>query len=36
MMGTTTMIGYNDVQGEVFYLSDAKLVMDDAKNATSA
>lgn len=31
MMGTTPMIGYNDVQGEVFYLSDAKLVMDDAK-----
>lgn len=31
MMGTTPMIGYNDVQGEVFYLSDAKLVMEDAK-----
>ncbi|MGE9665633.1 lysozyme, partial [Escherichia coli] len=31
MMGTTPMIGYNDVQGEVFSLSDAKLVMDDAK-----
>ncbi|WP_081005640.1 ricin-type beta-trefoil lectin domain protein [Trabulsiella odontotermitis] len=31
MMGTTPMIGYNDVQGEVFYLSDANLVMEDAK-----
>ncbi|MDV5141930.1 glycosyl hydrolase family 18 protein [Chimaeribacter arupi] len=30
MMGTTPMIGYNDVQGEVFYQSDAKLVMEDA------
>ncbi|HDR2795449.1 MULTISPECIES: carbohydrate-binding protein [Enterobacter] len=30
MMGTTPMIGYNDVQGEVFYLSDANLVMKDA------
>lgn len=30
MMGTTPMIGYNDVQGEVFYMSDAKLVMQDA------
>ena len=30
MMGTTPMIGYNDVQGEVFYISDAKLVMQDA------
>lgn len=31
MMGVTPMNGYNDVQGEVFYLSDARLVMDDAK-----
>lgn len=31
MMGTTPMIGYNDVQGEVFYQSDAKLVMEDAQ-----
>ena len=30
MMGTTPMIGYNDVQGEVFYMSDANLVMQDA------
>lgn len=30
MMGTTPMIGYNDVQGEVFYKSDANLVMEDA------
>lgn len=30
MIGTTPMIGYNDVQGEVFYQSDAKLVMEDA------
>lgn len=30
MMGTTPMIGYNDVLGEVFYKSDAKLVMEDA------
>lgn len=30
MMGTTPMVGYNDVQGEVFYMSDAKLVMKDA------
>ena len=30
MMGTTPMIGYNDVQGEAFYMSDAKLVMQDA------
>lgn len=26
MMGTTPMVGVNDVQGEVFYLSDARLV----------
>lgn len=32
MMGVTPMNGYNDVQGEVFYLSDANLVMDDAKD----
>lgn len=32
MMGVTPMNGYNDVQGEVFYLSDAGLVMDDAKD----
>ncbi|WP_179958043.1 glycosyl hydrolase family 18 protein [Enterobacter sichuanensis] len=31
MMGVTPMNGYNDVQGEVFYLSDARLVMEDAK-----
>lgn len=31
MMGVTPMNGYNDVQGEVFFLSDARLVMDDAK-----
>jgi len=30
MMGVTPMNGYNDVQGEAFYLSDAKLVMQDA------
>lgn len=30
MMGVTPMNGYNDVQGEVFYLSDAKLVMQDS------
>ncbi|HBY4512945.1 TPA: chitinase, partial [Klebsiella pneumoniae] len=29
MMGTTPMVGVNDVQGEVFYLSDARLVMQD-------
>lgn len=32
MMGVTPMNGYNDVQGEVFYLSDANLVMGDAKD----
>lgn len=32
MMGVTPMNGYNDVQGEVFYLSDANTVMDDAKD----
>jgi len=32
MMGVTPMNGYNDVQGEVFYLSDANLVLDDAKD----
>ena len=31
MMGTTPMVGVNDVQGEVFYLSDARLVMQDAQ-----
>lgn len=31
MMGTTPMIGVNDVQGETFYLSDARLVMQDAQ-----
>lgn len=31
MMGTTAMIGYNDVQGETFYLSDANLVFNHAK-----
>ncbi|WP_312952849.1 carbohydrate-binding protein [Superficieibacter sp.] len=31
MMGTTPMIGLNDVQGETFYLSDARLVMEDAQ-----
>lgn len=31
MMGTTPMIGVNDVQGEAFYLSDARLVMKDAQ-----
>ena len=31
MLGVTPMNGYNDVQGEVFYLSDANFVMDDAK-----
>lgn len=31
MMGTTPMIGYNDVQGETFYLSDANIVMEQAK-----
>lgn len=31
MMGTTPMIGYNDVQGEVFYLSDADMVMKQAQ-----
>jgi len=32
MLGTTPMIGYNDVQGEVFYLSDARLVYQQAKD----
>lgn len=32
MMGVTPMNGYNDVQGEVFYISDAKLVEDDAQD----
>ncbi|HHG0682872.1 TPA: glycosyl hydrolase family 18 protein [Enterobacter cloacae] len=32
MMGVTPMNGYNDVQGEVFYLSDANLVLEDAKD----
>ncbi|EKN4180469.1 glycosyl hydrolase family 18 protein [Yersinia enterocolitica] len=32
MMGTTAMIGYNDVQGETFYLSDANLVYQHAKD----
>ncbi|END1618028.1 chitinase [Escherichia coli] len=31
MMDTTPMVGVNDVQGEVFYLSDARLVMQDAQ-----
>lgn len=31
MMGTTPMVGVNDVQGETFYLSDARLVMQDAQ-----
>lgn len=31
MLGTTPMIGYNDVQGETFYLSDARLVMQQAQ-----
>lgn len=31
MLGTTPMIGYNDVQGEVFYKSDAELVLNHAK-----
>ena len=31
MLGTTPMIGYNDVQGEVFYLSDAHRVYEHAK-----
>lgn len=31
MMGTTPMVGVNDVQGEVFYLSDARLAMQDAQ-----
>ncbi|KAB7897928.1 lysozyme [Rouxiella sp. S1S-2] len=30
-IGSTPMIGYNDTQGEVFYLSDARLVLEDAK-----
>ncbi|CAM3507625.1 hypothetical protein BS639_20335 [Rouxiella silvae] len=30
-IGSTPMIGYNDAQGEVFYLSDARLVLEDAK-----
>jgi bifunctional chitinase/lysozyme len=32
MLGTTPMIGYNDVQGEVFYLSDAQRVYQHAKD----
>ncbi|WP_313081108.1 PKD domain-containing protein [Atlantibacter sp.] len=32
MLGTTPMIGYNDVQGETFYLSDAHLVMQQAQD----
>ncbi|WP_276574004.1 chitinase [Limnobaculum eriocheiris] len=32
MLGTTPMIGFNDVQGEVFYLSDANVVYQQAKN----
>lgn len=35
MMGTTPMVGVNDVQGEVFYLSDARLVMQDAQKPQS-
>jgi bifunctional chitinase/lysozyme len=31
MMGTTPMVGVNDVQGEVFYMSDARHVMQDAQ-----
>ncbi|MCO4174561.1 hypothetical protein K8D10_22760 [Aeromonas veronii] len=31
MLGTTPMIGYNDVKGEVFYKSDAELVLEHAK-----
>lgn len=31
MIGTTPMIGRNDVGGETFYLSDAKMVMSDAQ-----
>ncbi|MGO9454575.1 MAG: choice-of-anchor D domain-containing protein [Candidatus Binataceae bacterium] len=32
MIGVTPMIGYNDVQGEVFQLSDAQLLLDYAQN----
>ncbi|MFG6656695.1 Ig-like domain-containing protein [Scandinavium sp. M-37] len=32
MLGTTPMIGYNDVQGEVFYMSDAHHVYQHAKD----
>ena len=31
MLGTTPMIGYNDVLGEVFYKSDANLVLEHAQ-----
>lgn len=31
MLGTTPMIGYNDVQGETFYIADAQKVMQQAK-----
>ncbi len=32
MIGVTPMIGYNDVQGEVFQLSDASLLLDYAQS----
>ncbi|MBK5071540.1 lysozyme [Budviciaceae bacterium CWB-B4] len=32
MLGTTPMIGYNDVQGEVFFMSDARMVFQQAKD----